>query len=63
MRYRSREYKVCGKRFSAKTGTVMHDSKLGYQVWAIAICLFTTDIEGVSSMKLHRDFEITQKSA
>ncbi len=63
MPYRCREYKVCGKRFSAKTGTVMHDSKLGYQVWAIAIYLFTTNLKGVSSMKLHRDLEITQKSA
>ena len=63
MHYRCREYKVCGKRFSARTGTVMHDSKLGYQVWAIAIYLFTTNIEGVSSMKLHRDLGITKKSA
>ena len=50
-------------RFSVKTGTVMQSSKLGYQTWAIAAYLVTTNLKGVSSMKLHRDLEITQKSA
>ena len=49
--------------FSLKTGNIMEGSKLGYQVWAIAIYLVTTNLKGVSSMKLHRDLEITQKSA
>ncbi len=49
--------------FSLKTGNVMQGTKLGYQVWAIAIYLVTTNLKGVSSMKLHRDLEITQKSA
>ena len=49
--------------FSLKTGTVMEGSKLGYRVWAIAIYLLTTNLKGVSSMKLHRDLDITQKSA
>ena len=49
--------------FSLKTGTIMQGSKLGYQTWAIAIYLMTTNLKGVSSMKLHRDLEITQKSA
>ena len=53
----------CNKLFSAKTNSVMHSSKLGYQDWAIAIYLVTTSIKGVSSMKLHRDLGITQKSA
>ena len=53
----------CGKRFSVRTGSVMAESKLGYQVWAIAIYLLTTGLKGVSSMKLHRDLGITQKSA
>ena len=60
MPYRCRD---CRKRFSVKTGTVMANSKLGYQVWAIAVYLMTTGSEGVSSMKLHRDLGITQKSA
>ena len=41
----------------------MHGSNIGYQKWAIAIGLMTTGIKGVSSMKLHRDLGITQKSA
>ena len=49
--------------FSLKTGNIMEGSKLGYQTWAIAIYLVTTSLKGVSSMKLHRDLEITQKSA
>ena len=53
----------CKKRFSAKTNSVMHSSKIGYQNWAIAIYLVTTSLKGVSSMKLHRDLGITQKNA
>ena len=53
----------CRKDFSLKTGTLMEGSKLGYQKWAIAIYLAMTGLKGVSSMKLHRDLEITQKSA
>ena len=53
----------CRKFFSVKIGTVMESSNLGYQVWAIATYLMHTGIKGVSSMKLHRDLGITQKSA
>ncbi len=53
----------CKKRFSVRTGTAMQSSKLGYQTWAIAIYLLTTSLKGVSSMKMHRDLEVTQKSA
>ncbi|MCY4530318.1 MAG: IS1595 family transposase [Chloroflexi bacterium] len=55
----------CPKRrmFSLKTGTAMEGSKLGYRVWAIAIYLLATNLKGVSSMKLHRDLDICQKSA
>lgn len=49
--------------FSLKTGTLMEGSKLGYQTWALAIYLVTTNLKSVSSMKLHRDLGITQKSA
>ena len=60
MPYRCRD---CRKRFSVKTGTVMEGSNLGYQTWALAAYLLTTNLKGVSSMKLHRDLGITQKSA
>ena len=53
----------CRKFFSVRTGTAMQDSKLGYQVWALAFYLMATGIKGVSSMKLHRDLGITQKTA
>ena len=53
----------CRKRFSVRTGTAMESSNLGYQVWAIALYQLTTSLKSVSSMKLHRDLDITQKSA
>lgn len=53
----------CRKFFSVRFGTVMQSSKLGYREWAIAICLFNTNIKGTSSMKLHRDLGISQKAA
>ena len=53
----------CRKRFSVRTGTVMQSSKLGLHVWLVAIYLLTTSLKGVSSMKLHRDLGISQKSA
>ena len=62
MPYRCRE-KECRKRFSVRVGTVMEGSNLGFQTWAIAIYLSLTSLKSVSSMKLHRDLKITQKSA
>ena len=55
----------CPKRpqFSLKTGTIMQASNLGYRDWAIAIFLLTTNLKGVSAMKLHRDLEIAYTSA
>ena len=63
MAFRCRE-RDCGRPFfSTKTGTVMEGSKLGYQDWIIAMFLLATSLKSVSSMKLHRDLDITQKSA
>ncbi len=53
----------CRRHFSIRTGTVMHRSKIGLQKWAIAIYLWSTSLKGLSSMRLHRDLNITQKSA
>ena len=55
--------RACRKRFSVRTGTVMAESKLPLRKWAIAIYLHATSLKSVSSMKLHRDLNITQKSA
>ena len=53
----------CRKHFSVKTGTVLHSSNISLDKWAIAFYLYMTNLKGVSSMKLHRDLGITQKSA
>ena len=55
--------KDCRKYFSVKHGTVMHSSNVGYQKWALTIYILTTQIKGTSSMKLHRDIGVTQKTA
>ena len=60
MRYRCKD---CRQFFSVRKGTVMESSKLGLQQWAIAIYMATTSLKGVSSMKLHRELGITQKTA
>ena len=54
---------MCRSHFSVKKGTVMERSHIPYQHWAIATYLFATNLKGVSSMKIHRDLGITQKSA
>ena len=41
----------------------MEGSKIGYQDWIVAAFLVMTSLKSVSSMKLHRDLGITQKSA
>ncbi len=49
--------------FSVRKGTVMEGTKLSYRVWAIGIYLFTTNLKGISSMRLHRELGIGQKAA
>ena len=53
----------CRKRFSVRVGTPLQGSPLGYQIWVVAIYLLTTSLKGQSSMKLHRDLKVTQKTA
>ena len=53
----------CRSYFSVKVGTVMESSNLPLRKWAIAFYQILTNLKGVSSMKLHRDLGITQKSA
>ena len=54
---------ACAKRFSVRTKTVMESSRIGLDKWGMAMFLMSTNLKGVSSMKLHRDLGITQKSA
>ena len=62
MHYRCRK-QGCRKFFLVWTGTVMEGSKLGHQVWIMAICFLFTDVKGQPSMKLHREPGITQRAA
>ena len=54
---------ACRRHFSVRTGTVMHRSKIPLQKWVIGIYLWSISLKGVSSLRLHRDLKITQKSA
>ena len=53
----------CRSYFSVKVGTIMESSKLPLRKWVFALYLLSTNFKGVSSMKLHRDLGITQKTA
>ena len=61
----SRPYhcRECKRHFSVRKGTLLEDSPLSLQTWAIAIYMHLTSLKGVSSMKLHRDIGVTQKTA
>ena len=54
---------ACKRHFSVRIGTVMEGSPLSLRKWVWAIYLHLTSLKGVSSMKLHRDIGVTQKTA
>jgi transposase-like protein len=53
----------CRKGFSVRIGTALERSRVTLRQWVIAIYLEMTSLKGVSSMKLHRDLKVTQKTA
>ena len=53
----------CRRNFSVRVNSIMERTRIGYQKWAIGLFLYITNLKGVSSMKLHRDLKISQKSA
>ena len=53
----------CRSYFSVRTGTALERSKVPLRKWAFAVYIVTTNLKGVSSMKLHRDLGVTQKTA
>ena len=53
----------CRSYFSVKTGTALEASNVSLRKWAFAIYLELTSLKGVSSMKLHRDIGVSQKTA
>ena len=53
----------CRSYFSVRTATALERSKVALRKWACAVYIVTTNLSGVSSMKLHRDIGVTQKTA
>ena len=53
----------CRKYFSVRTGTLIERSKVPLRKWAIAIYLYLSGLKGISSMRLHRELGVTQKTA
>ena len=53
----------CHGYFSVRTGTPMHRSRIALRDWAYAIYMHSVSLKGVSSMRLHRELGITQRSA
>ena len=53
----------CRSYFSVKVGTIMESSKLSLRRWVVALYLLSTSLKGVSSMKIHRDLGVTQRTA
>ena len=60
MPYRCRD---CRRHFSVRKGTAMQSSHITLRQWAIVIYMAVTSLKGVSSMKIHRELGMTQKSA
>jgi transposase-like protein len=50
-------------RFSLKTGTIFEDSPIGLDKWLTALWLVVNCKNGISSMEMHRDLGVTQKTA
>ena len=53
----------CQKQFTLKVGTIFEDSALGLDKWMTAFWLLVNCKNGISSMEIHRDLGVTQKTA
>jgi len=53
----------CRSYFSVRSNTALGRSKVPLRKWAIAIYLEMTSLKGISSMKLHREIKVSQKTA
>lgn len=58
--YRCRD---CRKDYTATVGTIFEDSKIPLQKWFAAIYLMASSKKGISAHQIHRQLEITYKSA
>src|SRR3972149_6858900 len=53
----------CRKTYNVKTGSIFENTKIPLRTWFIAIYVETSHKKGISSLQLHRDLGITQKTA
>lgn len=55
--------KNTGKYFNVKTATLFENTKIELQKWFLSIWIVTAHKKGISSLQLHRDIGVTQKTA
>jgi len=55
--------KDCRERFTVTVGTMFESSHIPLRKWFMAIYLFASHKKGISSLQMHRDLAITQKTA
>jgi transposase-like protein len=55
--------KDCLKQYTATVGTIFEDSKIPLSKWFAAIYLMCASKKGVSAHQIHRELEVTYKSA
>ncbi len=55
--------KECGKQYTATVGTIFEDSKIPLSKWFAAIYLMCASKKGTSAHQIHREMDVTYKSA
>ena len=55
--------KDCRERFTVTVGTMFEGSHIPLRKWFIAVYIFSSHKKGISSLQLHRDLDVTQKTA
>lgn len=58
-----RKCKDCRERFTVTVKTMFEGSHVPLRKWFIAIYIFVSHKKGISSLQLHRDLGVTQKTA
>lgn len=53
----------CQRQYSVRVGTIFEDSKIPLQKWFPCLYLILSHKKGISSLQLHRDLGVTQKTA
>ena len=46
-----------------RTGNFLERSKVPLRVWAIAVYMYLAGFKGINSMRMHRELDVTQKTA